>query len=822
LSGKQSSFGLAVISAGFVASQAFGGTTLPQTTMESLQEAQEFVLPSSSQQLAVESIEEEKPLNNQKPTIETFKKVTEVETNIPDAKSGSTDTVYNSLFKSIESAGKAVGQAVESNKAAELLSQVPITSAIATKELNEGKVNREVLPSSTEVTIKKSEEAIKSNSVEKAVDLTVKVPPMEKILSSRTSDTSPTKQLVDELNMENEKFSIDKPKPDIASDSSGTTTKQDDKISSPQKETDITNDKRSPIDIASQIAPTSISTTKIAPMNPSKADADAEKVLNQNSESTGKASSDFAQSIVPDPKEAPPDKSVAESPASYDTLFKKIEAAGKIPVESTNAIETDRAQASPKESIGIPSSKEPNGIEFVKGDVEKITVKESTEMRPVAKTPTTSSSASTADKPKDSSSGIYMKEMAPALSGLGFPKVTAPVTKNTPDLTLPNFNVPEFAVSSFNFQDVKMPKINLPELKLPSIDIPDFKMQGIELPSQDDIPLAAKAAAVITVSGVGVAVAVALTVGSKETLGSTMPVGGKRKGTTYLEGLSRSSTNLPSKSNAPSATGSSSGSNSYLNNLVASSGPTPQINTVKSFDFAPKPFDPTMVSSKDNLRPSVTTVQESGVDPSFNFAPRPLDPIMERGNSQSNPIRPVNGGNSTGEPNGVGKYDPRSPPFNFSPKASDPGIERGAPTFNSANGGEQNAEIASRPEPPMGEVQSGVNIRKDKFDWSSDVNGGYVWRDPVQPQKSGPGVSYLDNLNANGGPNINLNTGSYNNYLDAMNRQPNDNSVAALEQTWSNSPKMVSPNPQDQDANQPTTIKTFSKIPRTGSYVDSL
>lgn len=885
--------------------------------MESIEEPQEFVLPSSSQQLAVE---------NQKPATESIKELMKVDTSIPEKKVVTSDSDYNALYKSIESAGKAVGQTVEKSKASAPASPISTVTTPEGKELS-GKINNEVVSLTTNAEKKQEgsannakdkvtdspskvssgEKVLSASSIENknnevipsakpAIDMSLAAPTItmkdkieesftktqpvekslsvtasekknievvmspinseaeqsqptptisskekgaesvtstplaEKVLAAIATDNDPSKKAINEVSsiateVNDVKLNKDEPKfqTKAAIDSNTEkkinekaalivavekettspvdvvtpTTSSDEKSLALRmeaagkagsgavqpKNTDLPN--KQALDSSSTdslpvsknveakqdaINTASASTTKAAPISASKSESSDEKSLALSMEAAGKAGSDLVQ---PATTAVTSEKPTIDVSPTYDSLFKKIEAAGKVSDEGTKTTDIAAEQVSPSGSNVIASTNE-----IVDGFTNKLEPKvASVEISPILP------SSLTQDTPQDSSSsGVYMKEAVSALSSLGLPKLTVP-SSNSPDYKLPTVNAPELSMPTFDMPDLKIPSLNIPELRLPDI----------ELPSMEDIPLATKVVAgVFAVGSAGVAIALSLN--GEETVGSTMPIGAKKKGTSYLEGLSRSSTTLPNKG----ANGSSSGSNSYLNNLAANAvSPAQGQTTSAPFDFSPKSFDSSAEASRNNERPVLTAIQESNVSPSFNFAP------TANANTGNDNVatRPVNGGNNLGVPNGEKKNDSGSPSFNFSPKLFDLASKRGSPAVNGQGG---NANSGPKPEPPMGRE----SVRDNSKDWgNSGGDGGYVWRDPVQ-QNPGTGVgSYLDNLAGKSvGPNpdaspTNPNGGSYNSYLDAMNRQTNQ---------------------QYQDSNQPSTIKSFSKTPRTGSYVDSL
>ena len=795
--------------------------------MESIEDAQELVLPASSQQLAIE---------NERPETESIKELKKLDTTIPQKNVVTPESDYNSLYKSIESAGKTVGETVEKSKAAS-----------AVKDLSGGKINTDVVLEPTKITVENAQVAAPLIALKEKVDdlaskatlptkekvdesvaktspsvnkesATIELlptkatndaspattstistkektdeslsitPPAEKVLATISKDSNPSKKATDEITLSStESNEGEIGKSGVTSQTiDNSVEKASSEKSTPTSAADLIRNNKGDESVVSTLEKvafskvdavivTTPSTEKDAQASISKSEAVDEKSLAQKMEAAGKAGSDLVQSTIPT------DKQALDTPM-YDSLFKKIEAAGKAPDENVKQAENAREQVSSSDNSGITSSSVVT--EGSNTETSKLTTKETSVDTITSVSP---SPGSTEETSQDASSGgVYMKEAVSALSSLGLPKLNVPLS-NSPEYKLPAFNGPE----------ISMPSFNMPELKLPSLNIPELSIPNINLPSTEGVPLVAKVAAgVLAVSGTGVAIALALN--GEETVGSTMPIGAKKKGSSYLEGLSRSSTTLPNKAE----NGSSSGSNSYLNNLAANAVVPPRAPVANApYDFSPKPFDPGADPSNNNARPAVTTVQESNVSPSFNFAPS-ANANTGKESAQSNSVTE---GNNRGAPNGEKKSDSSGPSFNFSPKMFDLASKRGSAAMN---GQDTNGNLGPKPEPPMGGESLSDASKSDKYDWgNTSVDGGYVWRDPVQPN-AGSGVgSYLDNLaSKNEGPNpftspTNPSSGSYNSYLDAMNRQPNQ---------------------QSQDSNQPTTVKTFSKTPRTGSYVDSL
>jgi hypothetical protein len=978
--------------------------SLPQTNLESIEKLQELMVPSSSQQLA---------MDNLKPAAESIKELKKVDTTIPEKKPVTSESDYNSLYKSMESAGKAVGEKVETNKAATSLSQASKTTPPDLKDLNSGKINDDVVLSPTKITLENPQvvapptvlknkgdvavetlqESAPSIVIKDKVDVAVVKPQLVapsitlkdkvEVSTEKLQAVAPSIALKDKAEVTTEKsqtvapsitlkdkaeIAVEKPqvvpptnifedkkeakeeKPKIAAPSTTIKNKVEDsasnaasveksfpvitlenkkseaaasislpvdekivdkpvttnpstaaakenaeiKVSSAKATSDalqanekveessskslltekvliemtkdnIPSDKTikeitlQPLDskgeqiskggdesqataatgviaekiaidksvAAASVAPNSITkvdeqvvptiekgtatktdivaatttaTTKIAQVSIPKSAGSDERSLAQGMEAAGKAGSDLIQPTVVTEKQA------LDTSPTYESLFKKIEAAGKASDESSKSTENIGSQVATSERDVESTSSVVTDVSNT--ETSKDTKKENVDIITSASPPFISSKDASQDA---ASGGVYMKEAVSALSSLGLPKVTGSLP-NSPDYKLPTYNGPVLAVPNFDMSDLKIPSLNIPDLSMPEINIP----------SMEDIPLAAKVGAGVALVG-GTGLAIALSLSDEEPVGSTMPIGAKKKGSSYLEGLSRSSTTLPNKA----ANGSSSGSNSYLNNLASNTVTPPGAQSANApYDFAPKPFDPSAESSNSNARPSITAVQESTVSPSFNFAPSvntnkepPQSIIGSPGafnfapsvNANNEPSQSIIGNSSNegiarGVPNGEKKKDLSSPSFNFSPKLFDLSNKRGSTAMNGQD--TLNGNIGPKPEPPMGGNSFSDNGKNDKYDWgNSSVDGGYVWRDPLQQQQQGSGTgSYLDNLSPNSEPNpytspTNSNGGSYNSYLEAMNRQQNQ---------------------QYQDTNQPSTVKSFSKAPRTGSYVDSL
>ena len=517
------------------------------------------------------------------------------------------------------------------------------------------------------------------------------------------------------------------------------------------------------------------STEKIAAVSVLKSVTD-EKSLAQSMEAAGKAGSDLVEPTTT--TSVAPNKETLESSPTYDSLFKKIEAAGKASDEAVKPVDTTSDPVSSSKSAlneqvsPIKSTVTKLETEPTKGSSTAAISIKTVDTAPSTNTPVVPSFSSTDDSTEDSSNtGVYMKEAVSALGSLGLPKIVSPLSTSS-DYKLPSFSAPE---------------LSMPQFSMPELSIPDFNVPSIE-----DIPLAAKVAAgVFAVGGTGLAIALSLN--DEETVGSTMPIGAKKKGSSYLEGLSRSSTTL--QNNGASANGISSGSTSYLNDLAANVVSPQQGQTTNApYNFSPDPS-------------RVTAVQESSVSPSFNFAP---NAGAESSQYQAATGTSVNGGNNFAAPNGEKQNDSTGSNqlFNFSPKLFDFANKRGS---SDANRQDNTDSPVIKPEPPMGGESPSYNSYNEKVDWGNKgVDGGYLWEDPAKAQKAGSGVgSYLDNLATTSvGPNpytnpIQPKVGSYNSYLEAMNQQQQ-------------------PPQQYQDSNQPPTVKTFSKTPRTGSYVDSL
>jgi hypothetical protein len=649
------------------------------------------VFSSSAQQLTVQPVE---------PVVEAPKVLAVEKTD---------EAIYNSLFKSIESAGKAVGHAVENvehsveameHKAAKVLSQVPITAEVATKE---------IAAAPKEITMVAPTEA-----------------------SVATTLASPLKSVVE-----------------------------------PEKGYDS---------------------------------------LAKRMEEAGKAGSESAQSNLPD------SGTVALATAVQAATAVKATTVTAPPVKPTETV----AIASPPVKATVATSSTSRAA--------------STPVKPIVVTSATSGAvASPVLKTSDianpsaskASSGTYMKEVAPAMAGFQSLKLQAP-SVNFPDLKLPNMKLPDFSI---------------PELNLPSVEMPKLSMPKVGLPSLDDVSVPVKAAGVVAAGGA--VVAIGLSLSSQETVGSVMPPGTKKKGTTYLEGLTRSTTASASQGSSPSAYLESlnfSANNkpasegkptsegvqtrsSYVGNLSSKPPSTPDRSTIKSFKFAPTAFDPNAVERMEppntTFRPATTVASPPRGEPSnpnppmeprsstiktFNFAPNGA----QRMTTPNAPSPPTSGNEvkSSSASEDVNRKS-SNPVFNFSPQSFDPNKPYGSSMGNSGNYG--------------GSGLSSGNAVSQSNDWRSEENGGYTWSDPDTPlQRSGPGVSYLDNLNS--GPT----SGAYNAYVDAMNRQSNGDSVASLEKSWSNSPSEPTSNPPGANGPLPGNIKSFRKINKNGSYVDNL
>jgi hypothetical protein len=706
--------------------------------------SQEFVFPTSAQQLAVQ------PVESQLLSTKVLQRVEPGKT-----ESATSESMYDSMFRSMESAGKAVGHAVENmeHKAAEVLLQVPITSEIAANEntVTSGDVVADVTPKPTEVAAVKAIEMIASKPIKAAA---------EGISKSEPTKTVATKD------------------PSVSAVESPLAT--------------ISAAKSSPTEVVVKPTTDAASQGKDLPASPSKSGIDNDAV---SSSKSIPLQSEFATALTAKASSIAPITATpsVDSPDIYNSLFKKMEAAGKLSSESPSTNPSEILA-----EVTVTKQHAPLAHEI------KEVAKEKTEIAASSITPEKQSSLTTQVSPQGKSSDVYMPEVAPVMAGLGLSKLQAPKayvpdfklpsmnvpdfkmpSMNVPDFKMPSMNVPDFKMPSMNAPDFSLPTMNIPDFHLPSISVPEFTMPSVEFPSFDDIPVPVQAAGAIAAGGV--VVAVGLSFESTQTVDSTMPPGTKKKGTTYLEGLSRSSTSPAGKADTPSA------SKSYLEKLAFSSA-SPQSSSIKTFNFAPNSFDLDM----ERIDPPSTTVSPAG---------------------------------SSGKKVNGGEFGSTNQSFNFSPNAFDANMKRMIPTGNSevrgdsiVNGGEKRSDDTIG---AVNGIGNGNIATKERFSWSSGADGGFIWSDPVPSQKSGTGLSYLENLNGGSRSNseLNPNGGSYNAYLDAMRRQnsgPDGNPVAVLEQTFSNSPSDSSTNQQFYDGPPPSTIKSFSKVTKSGSYVDSL
>jgi hypothetical protein len=656
------------------------------------------VLSSSAQQLAVQPVA---------PVVETPKEAVVEKTD---------EAMYNSLFKSIESAGKAVGHAVENmehsveameHKAAKVLSQVPITAEVATKEISAA--------ATKEITTTAPTEAVKSDDATKKVADAI-----------ATTLASPLKSVVE-------------------------SDKGYDALAKRMEEAGKSGSESVALATAVQAAAAVKAATVTAP--------------------TVKPTETIAAVVT---------EEISVKPATPVTISPPVKQASvDVPPPIKPKVVTSAA------SVAVPPPVKPTVTTSASSGAV------STPVKPVAVNSVTLGTVPPPAKP----SGTYMKEVAPAMAA--FQSLKAP-SVNLPDLKMPNMKLPDFSI---------------PELNLPSVQMPQLTMPKVSLPSLDDVPIPVKVAGVVAAGGA--VVAVGLSLSSKETVGSVMPPGTKKKGTTYLEGLTRSTTTAASKAGAPSdyleslnfasnskpTSESASARSSYMDNLASKPRTSSDSSTIKTFRFAPQAFDPSAVQKMEppntTVRPP-TSVATPGEKPStirtFNFAPN----VAQRMATPSTPTPPSAEVKSSAASEEV-KSKPANQLFNFSPQSFDPNQPYGASLGNNGSYGGSS-------------FSSSANTVSKSVDWRTEENGGYTWTDPDTPQKSGPGVSYLDNLNNR------PTSGAYNAYLDAMNA---GNTVASLEKTWSNSPSESSPQ-ADPNGALPGNVKSFRKINKNGSYVDNL
>ena len=740
-------------------SQTFGGTSLPAADILSMQmpekQLQEQVLTTAAEQLAVQPME----TVVESPKVQAVEKATD-------------DALYNSLFKSIESAGKAVGHAVENvehsveqmeQNAAKVLSQVPITAEVATKEITSASTEVSPLKSvvvpdkGTDSIAKRMEEAGRAGSESfqpkipdsGAVALATAVQAAA-VVKAATATAPPVKPAETVAAV----AAVEAPGTLVTSAT----------VTPPVKPTVVASS--TTVAVTPPVKPNEVaSTTSVAVPPPVK------------------------------PTVVASASSVAAPPPVKPTVVASVSSVAAPPPVKPTVV----ASAT---SVAVPPPIKPSVI-------SSSAVKATSSIAPISSAVVKNTAEANTPISKQISSGTYMKEAAPVMSAFQSAKLQIPKA-NFPDLKLPSMKLPDFSI---------------PDVKLPSVDLPTLTMPKVNIPSLDDVPIAAKAAGAFTVGAAAVAVGVSLT-SSKETVGSVMPPGTKKKGTTYLEGLTRSSTSTASTSSASSpyleslnlsaksASEGSSPRSSYIDNLTSKPQSTPDSSTVKSFRFAPQAFDPGAVARMEppntTIRPPTTAVSQEGTPPqsstvkTFNFAPN----VSQRAATPKENTQPkapsVNEAKVSNVPEGT-KNKASNQLFNFAPQSFDPNQPYSAEKGNMGRYGGSSSSISS----------SG-SLERDNVDWRTEENGGYVWRDPETPQRSGPGVSYLDNLNNR------PTSGAYNAYLDAMKMQPNENPVASLEKTWSNSPSENPPSQQNPNTSLPGNVKSFRKINPNGSYVDSL